>query len=310
MVEVKKVIVWFNVKGGMIFEINEGFVGGFVYDVYGQLIFEEDMVKVMGVDVVIFGVVGGLKWDDVFYEVCLEVGFLCLCKDMELFVNLCLVICYLVFVDVFFLKKDIIEGFDILIVWELMGGVYFGELKEIIDFGNGQKCGVDMQVYDIYEIEWILKVVFEFVCIWNNKVMFMEKWNVMKFGVLWNEVVIQIYKNGYEDVELEYMLVDVGGMQLVCWLKQFDVIVIDNLFGDMLLDVVVMLIGFLGMLLLVLFGVLDVKMGKCKVFYELVYGLVLDIVGMGVVNLIVMIVFFGMVLCYFFEEVVVVDKLD
>ncbi len=147
-----------------------------------------------------------------------------------------------------FAEADVVEGLDILIVRELTGGVYFGEPKEIIDLGNGQKRGIDTQVYDTYEIERIASVAFELARTRNNRVCSMEKRNVMKSGVLWNQVVTQTHKDKYSDVQLEHMLADAGGMQLVRWPKQFDVIVTDNLFGDMLSDVAAMLTGSLGML--------------------------------------------------------------
>ena len=310
MLEVKKVIAWFNEKGGMSFETDEGLVGGSAYDAHGQSISEEDMAKAMAADAVIFGAVGGPKWDDVPYEVRPEAGLLRLRKDMQLFANLRPAICYPALADASSLKKDIIEGLDILIVRELTGGVYFGEPKEIIDLGNGQKRGVDTQVYDTYEIERISGVAFELARTRGNKVTSMEKRNVMKSGVLWNEVVTQTHKNGYEDVQLEHMLADAGGMQLVRWPKQFDVIVTDNLFGDMLSDVAAMLTGSLGMLPSASLGAPDGVTGKRKALYEPVHGSAPDIAGTGAANPIAMIASFGMALRYSFEEVEAADKLD
>ena len=118
-----------------------------------------------------------------------------------------------------------IEGLDILIVRELTGGVYFGEPKEIVDLGNGQKRAVDTQVYETYEIERIAEVAFDLARTRDNKVCSMEKRNVMKSGLFWNEVVTETHAKNYSDVELSHMLADAGGMQLVRWPKQFDVIV-------------------------------------------------------------------------------------
>ena len=310
MVEVKKVIAWFNAKGGLSFETDEGLVGGSAYDAHGQSISEEDMAKAMAADAVIFGAVGGPKWDNVAYEVRPEAGLLRLRKDMELFANLRPAICYPALADASSLKKDVIEGLDILIVRELTGGVYFGEPKEITDLGNGQKRGVDTQVYDTYEIERISKVAFELARTRDNKVTSMEKRNVMKSGVLWNEVVTQTLKKGFEDVALEHMLADAGGMQLVRWPKQFDVIVTDNLFGDMLSDVAAMLTGSLGMLPSASLGAPDAKTGKRKALYEPVHGSAPDIAGTGAANPIAMIASFGMALRYSFEEVAAADLLD
>jgi len=310
MQEVKKIIAWFNDKGGMSFETDEGLVGGSAYDAHGQSISEEDMAKAMAADAVIFGAVGGPKWDDVPYEVRPEAGLLRLRKDMQLFANLRPAICYPALADASSLKKDVIEGLDILIVRELTGGVYFGEPKEIIDLGNGQKRGIDTQVYDTYEIERISGVAFELARTRGNKVTSMEKRNVMKSGVLWNEVVTQTHKNGYQDVQLEHMLADAGGMQLVRWPKQFDVIVTDNLFGDMLSDVAAMLTGSLGMLPSASLGAPDGVTGKRKALYEPVHGSAPDIAGTGAANPIAMIASFGMALRYSFEAIEAADKLD
>lgn len=310
MPEVRKVISWFNANGGTAFETDEGLVGGAAYDAHGQSISEEDMAKAMASDAVIFGAVGGPKWDGVPYDVRPEAGLLRLRKDMELFANLRPAICYPALADASSLKKEVIEGLDILILRELTGGVYFGEPKEITDLGNGQKRAVDTQVYDTYEIERIAKAAFELARTRGNKVTSMEKRNVMKSGVLWNEVVTQAHKDGYEDVELEHMLADAGGMQLVRWPKQFDVIVTDNLFGDMLSDVAAMLTGSLGMLPSASLGAPDAKTGKRKALYEPVHGSAPDIAGTGAANPIAMIASFGMALRYSFELIAEADMLD
>jgi len=310
MTEVKKVISWFNARGGDTFETDEGLVGGCAYDAHGQAISEEDMAKAMASDAVIFGAVGGPKWDGVPYEVRPEAGLLRLRKDMELFANLRPAICYPALADASSLKKEVIEGLDILILRELTGGVYFGEPKTITDLGNGQKRAIDTQVYDTYEIERIARAAFELARTRNNKVTSMEKRNVMKSGVLWNEVVTETHKNGYQDVELEHMLADAGGMQLVRWPKQFDVIVTDNLFGDMLSDVAAMLTGSLGMLPSASLGAPDAKTGKRKALYEPVHGSAPDIAGTGAANPIAMIASFGMALRYSFEKVTEADMLD
>jgi 3-isopropylmalate dehydrogenase len=248
MAEVRKLIAHMNDKEGAGFTTDEGLVGGSAYDAHGQAISDEDMAKAMAADAVLFGAVGGPKWDSVPYEVRPEAGLLRLRKDMELFANLRPAICYPALAASSSLKPELVEGLDILIVRELTGGVYFGEPKEIIDLGNGQKRGIDTQVYDTFEIERIAGVAFELARTRGNKVCSMEKHNVMKSGVLWKDVVADTHKAKYSDVELTHMLADAGGMQLVRWPKQFDVIVTDNLFGDMLSDVAAMLTGSLGML--------------------------------------------------------------
>lgn len=311
MTEVKKIIAWFNAHGGDSFTTDEGLVGGAAYDAHGQSISDEDMAKAMAADAIIFGAVGGPKWDGVPYEVRPEAGLLRLRKDLELFANLRPAICYPALAASSSLKHELVDGLDILIIRELTGGVYFGEPKEIIDLGNGQKRGIDTQVYDTFEIERIAGVAFELARTRGNRVCSMEKRNVMKSGVLWNEVVTQTHDRAFKDVELTHMLADAGGMQLVRQPKQFDVIVTDNLFGDMLSDVAAMLTGSLGMLPSASLGAPDGKTGNRKAMYEPVHGSAPDIAGQGMANPIAMIASFAMALRYSFgltEKADMVEK--
>ena len=310
MAEVKKLIVAMNTDLDAGFETEEALVGGCAYDAHGAAIAEEDVAKALAADAVLFGAVGGPKWDGVPYDVRPEAGLLRLRKDLELFANLRPAICYPALAASSSLKPEVVEGLDILILRELTGGVYFGEPKEIIDLGNGQKRGIDTQVYDTYEIERISGVAFELARTRNNKVCSMEKRNVMKSGVLWNEVVTATHKAKYEDVELTHMLADAGGMQLVRWPKQFDVIVTDNLFGDMLSDVAAMLTGSLGMLPSASLGAPDGKTGKRKALYEPVHGSAPDISGQGIANPIAMIASFAMCLRYSFNMIEEADRLE
>ncbi|MGY6710051.1 MAG: 3-isopropylmalate dehydrogenase [Rhizobiaceae bacterium] len=310
MAEVRKLIDLMNAELAAGFEIEEGLVGGSAYDAHGQSISDADMEKAMAADATLFGAVGGPKWDAVPYEVRPEAGLLRLRKDMQLFANLRPAICYPALAESSSLKKDVVEGLDILIVRELTGGVYFGEPKTITDLGNGQKRAIDTQVYDTFEIERIAGVAFELARTRGNKVCSMEKRNVMKSGVLWNEVVTATHKAQYSDVELTHMLADAGGMQLVRWPKQFDVIVTDNLFGDMLSDVAAMLTGSLGMLPSASLGAPDAKTGSRKALYEPVHGSAPDIAGQGIANPIAMIASFAMCLRYSFNMVDAADRLE
>ncbi|ATU93459.1 3-isopropylmalate dehydrogenase [Phyllobacterium zundukense] len=310
MAEVRKIIAYMNAELKSGFELDEGLVGGSAYDAHGKAISEADMEKALASDAVLFGAVGGPKWDSVPYDVRPEAGLLRLRKDMELFANLRPAICYPALADSSSLKKEVVEGLDILIVRELTGGVYFGEPKEIRDLGNGQKRGIDTQVYDTYEIERISGVAFELARTRGNKVTSMEKRNVMKSGVLWNEVVTATHRAKYFDVKLEHMLADAGGMQLVRWPKQFDVIVTDNLFGDMLSDIAAMLTGSLGMLPSASLGAPDAKTGSRKALYEPVHGSAPDIAGTGAANPIAMIASFAMCLRYSFNMVAEADRLE
>jgi 3-isopropylmalate dehydrogenase len=310
MAEVKKLIAMMNAELGSGFETEEGLVGGCAYDAHGKAISEDDMRKAMAADATLFGAVGGPKWDSVPYEVRPEAGLLRLRKDMQLFANLRPAICYPALAASSSLKPEVVEGLDILIVRELTGGVYFGEPKEIIDLGNGQKRGIDTQVYDTFEIERISGVAFELARTRQNKVCSMEKRNVMKSGVLWNEVVTATHKAKYSDVQLSHMLADAGGMQLVRWPKQFDVIVTDNLFGDMLSDIAAMLTGSIGMLPSASLGSPDAKTGSRKALYEPVHGSAPDISGKGIANPLAMIASFAMCMRYSFNMIAEADRLE
>ena len=300
MGQVRRVIQWFQDRGVASFELDEGLVGGAAYDAHGESISEEDMKKAMAADAIIFGAVGGPKWDGIPYDKRPEAGLLRLRKDLALYANLRPAIVYPALADASSLKKELVEGLDILILRELTGGVYFGEPKEITDLGNGQQRAVDTQVYETYEIDRIARVAFELGRTRDNRVCSMEKRNVMKSGLLWNQVVTATHKDGYEDVELSHMLADAGGMQLVRNPKQFDVIVTDNLFGDILSDVAAMLTGSLGMLPSASLGAADEKTGVRKALYEPVHGSAPDIAGKGLANPIAMIASFAMCLRYSF----------
>src|SRR6187431_3007996 len=310
MGEVKRLIDWLNAQGIAHFETEQGLVGGSAYDASKQSITDATMAQAAAADAVIFGAVGGPKWDSVPYEARPEAGLLRLRKDLGLFANLRPAVCYPALADASSLKREAVEGLDIMIVRELTGGVYFGEPKTITDLGNGQKRAIDTQVYDTYEIERIGRVAFDLARKRKNKVTSMEKRNVMKSGVLWNEVMTQVHAREFKDVQLEHMLADAGGMQLVRWPKQFDVIVTDNLFGDMLSDVAAMLTGSLGMLASASLGDTDPKTKKRKALYEPVHGSAPDIAGKGVANPIAMIASFGMALRYSFNMGREADLID
>ncbi len=310
MAQVKRLIGWLDAQGIAKFETEDGLVGGASYDADQVSITDATMARALAADAVLFGAVGGPKWDPVPYDVRPEAGLLRLRKDLALYANLRPAICYPALAESSSLKRDLVEGLDIMIVRELTGGVYFGEPKTITDLGNGQKRAIDTQVYDTYEIERIARVAFDFARKRRNKLTSMEKRNVMKSGVLWHEVVTQVHQREYKDVALEHQLADSGGMQLVRRPKQFDVIVTDNLFGDMLSDIAAMLTGSLGMLPSASLGDVDVNTKKRRALYEPVHGSAPDIAGQGAANPIAMLASFGMALRYSFDMGELADKLD
>src|SRR3974377_1884207 len=310
MAEVARVIDFFNKKGLDKFITEEALVGGCCYDALGVAVTDATVDKAKAADAVIFGAVGGPKWDKVPYDTRPEAGLLRLRKDLALYANLRPAIVYPALAQSSSLKREVVEGLDIIILRELTGGVYFGEPKTITDLGNGQKRAIDTQVYDTYEIERIGRVAFDLACKRRNKVTSMEKRNVMKTGVLWNEVMTQLHAREYADVVLEHQLADSGGMNLVKSPKQFDVIVTDNLFGDMLSDIAAMLTGSLGMLPSASLGEVDARSRKRKALYEPVHGSAPDIAGKGLANPIAMLASFGMALRYCFDMGAFADTLS
>lgn len=308
MAEVEKLIAYTNSEQLTDFATDGGLVGGCAYDACGQAISEDDMAKALSADAVLFGAVGGPKWDSVPYEVRPEAGLLRLRKDLGLFANLRPAICYPALADASALKREIVEGLDILIVRELTGGVYFGEPKEITDLGDGQKRAVDTQVYETYEIDRICRVAFDLARTRSKKVHSADKKNVMKSGVLWDEVAHAVAAD-YADVEFHHILADNAAMQLVRNPKQFDVMVTDNLFGDILSDAAAMLTGSLGMLPSASLGAPDEK-GVRKALYEPVHGSAPDIAGQGIANPIAMLASFAMSLRYSFGLVELADRVE
>src|SRR6202000_3079066 len=289
MAEVKRLIDWLDAESIAHFEATQGMGGGAAFDASKLSITDATMAMADAADAVIFGAVGGPKWDSVPYDARPEAGLLRLRKELGLSGTLRPALCYPALADASSLKREAVEGLDIMIVRELTGGVYFGEPKTITDLGNGQKRAIDTQVYDTYEIERIGRVAFDLARKRRNKVTSMEKRNVMKSGVLWNEVVTQVHAREYGDVVLEHQLADSGGMNLVKTPKQFDVIVTDNLFGDMLSDIAAMLTGSLGLLPSASLGQVDAKTKQRKALYEPVHGSAPHIAGQGLANPIAMI---------------------
>jgi 3-isopropylmalate dehydrogenase len=309
MGEVERLIDWVNASGIAAIETETDLVGGAAYDAHGEAVSDATMKMALAADAVILGAVGGPKWDDVPYHKRPEAGLLRLRKGLELFANLRPAICYPALADASSLKRELVEGLDLMFVRELTGGVYFGEPKEITDLGGGQKRAVDTQIYETYEIERIAAVAFELARKRRNLVHSAEKRNVMKTGVLWNEVVTRIHKERYSDVKLEHILADNCAMQLVRAPKQFDVIVTDNLFGDVLSDEAAMATGSLGMLPSASLGAADAH-GMRRAMYEPVHGSAPDIAGQGAANPIATIASFAMCLRYSFDLGDAADRIE
>ncbi len=300
MAEVRKVIDWYGAKRDLTYDVSEDLVGGAAYDKHGTPLHDDTMAKAQEVDAVLLGAVGGPKYDNLDFSVKPERGLLRLRKEMDLFANLRPAQCFDALADFSSLKKDVVAGLDIMIVRELTSGIYFGEPRGIFEEGN-ERVGINTQRYTESEIDRVARSAFELARRRNNKVCSMEKANVMESGILWREVVQKVHDEDYPDVELSHMYADAGAMQLCRWPKQFDVIVTDNLFGDLLSDAAAMLTGSLGMLPSASLGS-PMANGRPKALYEPVHGSAPDIAGQGKANPIACILSFAMALRYSFDQ--------
>lgn len=300
MLEVQKIIDWFGDKKDLKFDVSEDLVGGAAYDVHGTALHDDTMAKAQEVDAVLLGAVGGPKYDNLDFSLKPERGLLRLRKEMDLFANLRPAQCFDALADFSSLKKEIISGLDLMIVRELTSGSYFGEPRGIF-IENDERVGINTQRYTESEIARVARSAFELARRRSNKVCSMEKSNVMESGILWREVVSEIHKAEYDDVELSHMYADNGAMQLVRAPKQFDVIVTDNLFGDILSDCAAMLTGSLGMLPSASLGA-PMENGRPKAMYEPVHGSAPDIMGQNKANPSACILSFAMALRYSFDQ--------
>jgi len=301
MDQVVRIVDWFGKERAVKFDLDDGLVGGAALEAEGTPLSDETFAKAEKADAVLFGAVGGPQWDANPFDMKPERGLLRLRKDLGLFANLRPAICFEALAAASSLKTEVVAGLDIMIVRELTGGVYFGEPRGIEDLGDGTRRGVDTQVYTTPEIHRITRVAFELAQKRRNLVHSAEKSNVMHTGVLWREEVTNIHETEFKDVELQHILADNCAMQLVRTPKHFDVIVTDNLFGDILSDVAAMLTGSLGMLPSASLGEEDPATGKRNALYEPVHGSAPDIAGKGVANPLACIMSFAMALRYSFD---------
>ena len=308
MVETRKVIDWFAANRGIAFDISEDVIGGAAYDKYGSPCDDSTMARAQDVDAVLLGAVGGPKYDSLDFSLKPERGLLRLRKEMDLFANLRPAVCFDALADFSSLKPDVVSGLDVMIVRELTSGVYFGEPRGISGSGD-DRVGINTQRYTTREIRRVARSAFELARRRGNRVCSVEKANVMESGILWREEAQHIHDTEYQDVELSHMYADNCCMQLVRAPKQFDVILTDNLFGDLLSDCAAMLTGSLGMLPSASLGA-PMENGRPKAMYEPVHGSAPDIAGQGKANPIACILSFGMALRYSFDQGAAADLLD
>jgi 3-isopropylmalate dehydrogenase len=300
MNEVLKIINWMAKNGTIYFDIEERLVGGTAYDIEGNSISDRTMQEAINSDAILFGAVGGSKWDNVERDKRPEAALLRLRKELDLFANLRPAVVFDALANSSSLKIDIVKGLDILILRELTSGVYFGQPRGVKKINNNEEKAVDTQSYTTSEINRIGIVAFDLAKKRDNKVTSVEKSNVMETGMFWRNIITNLHKNKFSDVKLDHMLADNCAMQLVRNPKQFDVILTDNLFGDLLSDIAAMLTGSLGMLPSASLGTID-KDGKRPAMYEPVHGSAPDIAGQGKANPLAMIMSFAMMLKYSFN---------
>ena len=299
MREAMRVIEFFERRRIASFEVSEGLVGGAAYEAAGVPLTDATMAEALASDAVLFGSVGGPKWEMLPFELRPERGLLRLRKEMDLFANLRPAVVFDALADASALKRELVAGLDLMIVRELTGGIYFGDPRGVERMPDGTRRGINTEVYTEAEIERVVRAGFDLARKRQRRLTEVDKANVMESGGLWREIAERVHAD-YRDVELAFMYADNCAMQLVRNPKQFDVIVTSNLFGDLLSDCAAMLTGSLGMLPSASLGAADAS-GRRKALYEPVHGSAPDIAGKGVANPLATILSFAMMLRYSFD---------
>ena len=305
-----EIMDWLSKHKSLNFDIKEDLIGGAAYDVHGVPLTDETLSDAVDSDAVLFGAAGGPKYDDLPFDLKPERGLLKLRKELDLFANLRPAIVFDSLVDASTLKKQIVSGLDIMILRELCGGSYFAEPRGIENLEDGSRKAYDTNAYSTFEIERIGRVGIDLAKKRNGKLTSVEKANVMHSGVLWREVMTTLHKIEGNGVQLNHMYADNCAMQLVRNPKQFDVIVTDNLFGDLLSDCAAMLTGSLGMLPSASLGSVDKNTGLRKAMYEPVHGSAPDIAGKNLANPLAQFLSFSMMLRYSFDQIEEADLVE
>ncbi len=295
MREVRRVIDWMDRRRSVTFAIDEGLVGGAAIDAMDHPCPDETLAQARACDAVLFGSVGGPKWDSLPFNKRPELGILRLRQELGLFANLRPARVMEALVDASSLKPELVRGLDIMIVRESTGGLYFGEPRGIEILSDGRRRGIDTEVYDETEIARVARVAFALARRRSGKLTSVDKANVMQSGRLWRAVVTEVGAAEFRDVALSHMYADNCAMQLASRPKQFDVILGSNLFGDLLSDLAAALTGSLGMLPSATMGAPD-ETGRRLALYEPIHGSAPDIAGNGTANPCAQILSFAMLL--------------
>ncbi len=295
--EAIKVLDAVSTNSDFSLEYEEVLMGGCAYDVYGDPLPKETVEVCLDSDAILFGAIGGEKWDNLPRDKRPESGLLRLRSTLELFANFRPVKVYDELVDASSLKPSVVKGVDLLVVRELTGGIYFGKPR-----AKEETKAYNTMVYTKDEIERIAKMAFEAASLRNKKVCSVDKANVLEVSQLWRETVEEVAKD-YPDVSLSHMYVDNAAMQLVRDPKQFDVILTGNIFGDILSDEASMISGSIGLLP-------SSSVGGKVGLYEPIHGSAPDIAGQGIANPIATILSASMMLRFSFGEVEAAQKID
>ncbi len=303
--ETKKIISWFSTNGSVKFETSDALLGGAAYDAVGTPFPDETVVAAKKSDAVLLGAVGGPKWESLPIASRPEKGLLGIRKALGLFANLRPAVCFDALADASTLKHEVVAGLDIMIVRELTGGIYFGQPRGVETLPDGTRKGINTEVYTSPEVIRIARVAFELAKKRGGKLCSVDKANVLECTEMWREEVIKVGQAEYPQIQLSHMYVDNAAMQLVRNPKQFDVMVTNNMFGDILSDVASMLTGSLGMLPSASLGI-----AGTPALYEPVHGSAPDIAGKGIANPIATILSFAMMLRYSFDMKTEADKLE
>lgn len=304
MTEVERVLGQLVAQHGLKLDVETALFGGASLDVHGAPITDAVVATAKSAQAVLMGAVGGPKWANVARELRPEMGLLRLRKEMDVYANLRPALCFAALADASGLKRHLVEGLDIVFVRELTGGVYFGTPRGIETLPDGSKRGFDNQVYTSAEIRRVARVAFELARKRSNKVTSLEKSNVMESGLLWRQEVTALHASDYSDVDLEHMYADNAAMQLVRAPQQFDVLLTDNLFGDVLSDLAAACTGSIGLLPSAALG----SAGKPGL-YEPIHGSAPDIAGNGLANPVAAILSLEMALRWSLGEEALADRL-
>ena len=289
---------------GFSVELEEGLVGGASIDAYGKPLTDPVLMLAKDSDSVLLGAMGGPQWDGLDYSVRPERALLALRQELGLFANLRPVKLFSALASASSLKREVVEGTDMLVVRELTGGIYFGEPKGVTKLPDGTERGVNTEVYTTPEIERIAHVAFEAARKRRKKVTSVDKANVLEVTELWRKVVTRVHRDGeYKDIQLEHVLVDNCAMQLIRAPKQFDVIVTTNMFGDILSDEAAMLTGSIGMLP-------SASLGGKVGMYEPVHGSAPDIAGQDKANPLATILTVALMLRHSLDQADAADRIE